>query len=142
MLTEIRTKRFCFRTNQTSLNFWEHIIENVRVKEMVDSKEDSQPQEESQGGFLYGAGFSLLFGLLLVTIGFTFCFGPGCGVWGWNIMFIAFGLPVAAGSLALMWKRSGKKAMVNGAKTIFIIGCMVAIGVIIWFVTVLNSLGS
>ena len=109
---------------------------------MTDSEEESQPQEESQAGFLPGAGISLLFGLLLVTIGFTFCFGPSCGVWGWNIMFIAFGLPVAAGSLALMWNRSGKKAMVSGAKTIFIIGCMVAIGVIIWFITVLNSLGS
>jgi|TARA_B100001540_G_scaffold314949_1_gene340994 hypothetical protein len=103
----------------------------------MESKEESQPQEESQGGFLSGAGMSLFFGLLLVAIGFEVDIGPVC----WNIMMIAFGLPVAAGSLVLSWKQSGKKAMVRGAKTIFILGCMVSVGVIIWFVTVLNSLG-
>jgi len=107
---------------------------------MEDSKEEQQPQEESQGSFLSGAGMSLLFGLILIVIGFTVPIGPN-GVVSWNIMIIALGLPVAAGSLALIWTRSGKGAMVSGAKTIFIIGCMVAIGVIIWFISVLNSLG-
>jgi len=104
---------------------------------MVDVKEESQPKEESKGGFLSGAGISLLLGLTMIVIGINFHMATLL-----NVMFIAFGLPVAAGSLALMWKRSGKKEMVNGAKMIFIIGCMVAIGVIIWFVTLLNSLGN
>tara|TARA_B100001250_G_scaffold403399_1_gene417896 strand:- start:1090 stop:1416 length:327 start_codon:yes stop_codon:yes gene_type:complete len=108
---------------------------------MVDVKEESQPKEESKGGFLSGAGISLLLGLTMIVIGINFHIGPD-GSWTWNIMIIAFGLPVSAGSLALMWKRSGKKEMVSGAKMIFIIGCMVAIGVIIWFVTLLNSLGN
>tara|TARA_B100000963_G_scaffold339023_1_gene336420 strand:+ start:145 stop:462 length:318 start_codon:yes stop_codon:yes gene_type:complete len=99
-------------------------------------------EQQSEGSFLIGAGISLLFGLILVTIGLTFCFGPGCGVWGWNILFIAFGIPVSAGSLFLIGKRSNKQAMVKGAKAILIIGCMIAIGVIIWFVNVLNSLGN
>ena len=96
---------------------------------------------ESEGSFLIGSGTSLLFGLILVTIGLTFCFGPSCGIWGWNIIFIAFGIPVSASSLLLIGKHSDKKAMVKGAKTILIVGCLVAIGVIIWFVNVLNSLG-
>ena len=105
------------------------------------SENEEEGKSESEGSFLIGAGVSLLFGLILVTIGLTFCFGPSCGVWGWNIIFIAFGIPVSAGSLFLIGKGSDKQAMVRGAKTILIIGCMVAIGVIIWFVNVLNSLG-
>ena len=88
-----------------------------------------------------GAAIALFFGILLVAIGLTVCLGPSCGDWTWNIIFIALGIPVSAGSVMLIWKRSDKKAMVQGAKTIFIIGCMVAVGVIIWFITVLNSLG-
>ena len=57
-------------------------------------------------------------------------------------MLIALGLPVAAGSLAFKWKRSGKIAMANGAMTIFKIGGIVAFGVTIWFVSLLNSLGN
>ena len=106
----------------------------------METREEAQ-KSESEGSFLIGAGVSLLFGLILVTIGLTFCFGPGCGVWGWNIIFIAFGIPVSAGSLFLIGKSSNKQSMVRGAKAILIIGCMVAIGVIIWFVNVLNSLG-
>ena len=105
------------------------------------SENEEEGKSESEGSFLVGAGLSLLFGLILVTIGLTFCFGPSCGVWGWNIIFIGFGIPVSAGSLILIGKGSDKQAMVSGAKTILIIGCMVAIGVIIWFVNVLNSLG-
>ena len=105
--------------------------------EVIEEKEQTQ-----EGSFLIGAGFSLFFGLILITIGLTFCFGPSCGIWGWNIIFIAFGIPVSAGSLFLIGKRSDKQAMIRGAKTIFIIGCMVALGVIIWFVNVLNSLGN
>jgi len=104
----------------------------------MEVKEEEQLQE---GSFLIGAGVSLFFGLILVTIGLTFCFGPSCGIWGWNIIFIAFGIPVSAGSLFLIGKRSDKQAMVRGAKAILIIGCMVAAGVIIWFISVLNSLG-
>ena len=111
----------------------------IHVK-VMETKEE-EPKSESEGSFLIGAGVSLLFGLILVTIGFTFCFGPSCGVWGWNIIFIAFGIPVSAGSLFLIGKSSDKQAMVRGAKTILIIGCMVAVGVIIWFVNVLSSLG-
>ena len=107
----------------------------------MDKNEEVQ-NSESEGSFLVGAGISLLFGLILVTIGLTLCFGPSCGVWGWNIIFIAFGIPVSAGSLVLIGKRSNKKAMILGAKTIFIIGCIVALGVIIWFINVLNSLGN
>ena len=105
------------------------------------SENEKEGKSESEGSFLIGAGVSLLFGLIFVTIGLTFCFGPSCGVWGWNIIFIAFGIPVSAGSLFLFGKSSEKQAMVRGAKTILIIGCMVAIGVIVWFVNVLNSLG-
>ena len=105
------------------------------------SENEEEGKSESEGSFLIGAGVSLLFGLIFVTIGLTFCFGPSCGVWGWNIIFIALGIPVSAGALILIWKGSDKQAMVSGAKTILIIGCMVAIGVIIWFVNVLNSLG-
>ena len=112
------------------------------MKVMVDGKEEPQPREKLQGGFLSGAAICLLFGILLVAIGLTFCFGPSCGVWGWNIIFIVLGIPVSAGSLAHIIKRSGKRSMVNGAKIVFIIGCMVTIGVIIWFVTLLNSLGN
>ena len=103
--------------------------------------ETKEEEQQSEGSFLMGAGISLLFGLILVTIGLTFCFGPSCGVWGWNIIFIAFGIPVSAGSLFLIGKRSDKQAMVRGAKAILIMGCVIAIGVIIWFITVLNSLG-
>ena len=103
--------------------------------------EDKEEEQQPEGSFLIGAGISLLFGILLVSIGLTFCFGPSCGVWVWNIIIISLGIPVSAGSVMLIWKRSDKKAMVQGAKTIFIIGCMVAVGVIIWFITVLNSLG-
>lgn len=110
------------------------------MKVMVIKEEEQK--SESEGSFIIGAGASLLFGLILVTIGLTFCFGPSCGVWGWNIIFIAFGIPVSAGSLVLIGKSSDKKAMVQGAKTILIIGCMVAVGVILWFVNVLNSLGN
>ena len=120
----------------------ERIIQSqslIHVK-VMETKEE-EPESESEGSFLIGAGVSLLFGLILVTIGFTFCFGPSCGVWGWNIIFIAFGIPVSAGSLFLIGKSSDKQAMVRGAKTILIIGCMVAVGVIVWFVNVLNSLG-
>jgi hypothetical protein len=105
------------------------------------SENEEEGKSGSEGSFLIGAGLSLLFGLILVTIGLTFCFRPSCGVWGWNIIFIAFGIPVSAGCLVLIGKQSNKKAMILGAKTIFIIGCIVALGVIIWFINVINSLG-
>ena len=105
---------------------------------MVDSKEEQKPEEGSQGSFLSGAGISLLLGLTMVFIGINYQIFSG---WFWNIMIIAFGLPVAAVSLALIWARSGKGSMVSGAIMIFIIGLIVALGVIIWFVTLLNSLG-
>ena len=68
------------------------------------SENEEEGISESEGSFLIGLNIwtgylSLLFGLILVTIGLTFCFGPSCGVWGWNIIFIAFGIPVSAGSL-------------------------------------------
>lgn len=107
----------------------------------METREKEQ-NSEPEGSFLIGAGVSLLFGLIFVTIGLTFCFGPSCGIWGWNIIFIAFGIPVSAGSMFLIGKSSDKQAMVRGAKAILIIGCMVAVGVIIWFVNVLSSLGN
>ena len=50
----------------------------------METGEDAQ-KSESEGSFLIGAGVSLLFGLILVTIGLTFCFGPSCVVWDYNI---------------------------------------------------------
>jgi len=51
-------------------------------------------------------------------------------------------LPVVAGTLVVKWKKSGKKAMAKGAMTILVIGGIVMIGVTIWFISVLNSLGN
>jgi len=109
------------------------------VEETIANEEGAQPQEESRGSFLSGSGIAWLAGLLLMGIGFTV---PLDQVGFWNVVLIALGLPVAAGSLALKWKRSGKVAMANGAMTILVIGCIVAVGVTIWFVSLLNSLGS
>ena len=44
------------------------------MKVMVDGKEESQPREKLQGGFLSGAAICLLFGILLVAIGLTLPF--------------------------------------------------------------------
>jgi len=109
------------------------------VEETIANEEGDQPQEESRGSFLSGSGIAWLAGLLLMGIGFMV---PLDQFGFWNVVLIALGLPVAAGSLALKWKRSGKIAMANGAMTILVIGCIVAVGVTIWFVTLLNSLGS
>ena len=38
------------------------------------SENEEKGKSESEGSFLIG--ISLLFGLILVTIGLTFCFGP------------------------------------------------------------------
>ncbi|NCG42164.1 MAG: hypothetical protein GWO84_01300 [Euryarchaeota archaeon] len=109
------------------------------MEETIANEEGDQPQEESRGSFLSGSGLAWLAGLLLMGIGFTVPLDP----FGfWNVVLVALGLPVAAGSLALKWKRSGKIAMANGAMTILVIGCIVAVGVTIWFVSLLNSLGN
>ena len=109
------------------------------MEETIANEEGDQPQEESRGSFLSGLGIAWLAGLLLMGIGFTI---PLDQTGFWNVVLIALGLPVAAGSLALKWKRSGKIAMANGAMTILVIGCIVAVGVTIWFVSLLNSLGN
>ena len=109
------------------------------MEETIANEEVAQPQEESRGSFLSGSGIAWLAGLLLMGIGFTV---PLDQVGFWNVVLIALGLPVAAGSLAFKWKRSGKIAMANGAMTIFKIGGIVAFGVTIWFVSLLNSLGN
>ena len=109
------------------------------MEETIANEEGDQPQEESRGSFLSGSGLAWLAGLLLMGIGFTV---PLDQVGFWNVVLIALSLPVAAGSLAFKWKRSGKIAMANGAMTILVIGCIVAVGVTIWFVSLLNSLGN
>ena len=106
---------------------------------MSNGKQELQPLEKTRGSFLAGSVITLLLGLLLVIVGFIVPIGQTVF---WNILIIAFGIPLAAGALAMIWKRSGKQSMVNGAKMTFIVGSVVAVGVIIWFVSVLNSLGS
>tara|TARA_B110001452_G_scaffold244628_1_gene228750 strand:- start:673 stop:1002 length:330 start_codon:yes stop_codon:yes gene_type:complete len=109
------------------------------VEQKVQHEEEHKPQEESQGSFLSGSGISFLSGLLLLGAGFTLrldSFGF------WNIVIIALALPVVAGFLSFKWKRSGKIAMAKGAMTILVIGCIVAVGVTIWFISVLNRLGN
>lgn len=109
------------------------------MEEAVSDEESNLKKEDSQGSFLFGSGFALLSGLVVMAIGFTV---PLDQFGFWNVVLIALGLPVAAGSLALKWKRSGKIAMANGAMTILVIGGIVMIGVTIWFISVLNSFGN
>ena len=107
--------------------------------EAVSDEEGYLKKEDSQGSFLFGSGFALLSGLLVMAIGFTVPLDP----FGfWNVVIIALSLPVVAGSLVIKWKGSGKKAMAKGAMTILVIGGIVMVGVTIWFISVLNSLGN
>ena len=109
------------------------------MEETVPSEEGDHDTKDSQGSFLLGSGFALLSGLLVMGIGFTVPLDP----FGfWNVVIIALSLPVVAGSLVLKWKGSGKKAMAKGAMTILVVGAIVMVGVTIWFISVLNSLGS
>ena len=74
-----------------------------------------------------------------MAIGFTVPLDP----FGfWNVVIIALSLPVVAGSLVIKWKGSGKKSMAKGAMMILVIGGIVMVGVTIWFISVLNSLGN
>ena len=106
---------------------------------MVESEIGDQSQEEPRGSFLSGSGISFLLGLLLMAIGFTF---PLDQVGFWNVVLIALALPVVAGSLALKWKMSGNIEMAKVAMTILVIGGVVTVGVTIWFISLLNSLGN
>ena len=107
--------------------------------EAVSDEEGYLKKEDSQGSFLFGSGFALLSGLLIMGIGFTVPLDP----FGfWNVVIIALSLPVVAGSLVIKWKGSGKKSMAKGAMMILVIGGIVMVGVTIWFISVLNSLGS
>tara|TARA_B100001109_G_C18419135_1_gene269995 strand:- start:73 stop:402 length:330 start_codon:yes stop_codon:yes gene_type:complete len=109
------------------------------MEEEVSDEESNLKKEDSQGSFLFGSGFALLSGLVVMAIGFTVPLDP----FGfWNIVIIALSLPVVAGTLVVKWKKSGKKAMAKGAMTILVIGGIVMIGVTIWFISVLNSLGN
>jgi len=109
------------------------------VEETASHEEESQELEESQGSVLFGSGFAFLSGLLVMGIGFTV---PLDSFGFWNVVIIALSLPVVAGSLVIKWKRSGNTAKAKGAMTILVIGGVVMIGVTIWFISVLNSLGS
>jgi hypothetical protein len=109
------------------------------VEETVTNEEGDLTQEDSRGSFLFGSGFAFFSGLLVMAIGFTVSLDP----FGfWNVVIIALSLPVVAGSLAIKWKRSGNIAKAKGAMTILVIGGIVTVGVTIWFISVLNSLGS
>lgn len=109
------------------------------MEEAVSDEGSNLKKEESQGSFLFGSGFALLSGFVVMAIGFTVPLDP----FGfWNIVIIALSLPVVAGSLVIKWKGSGKKAMAKGAMTILVIGGIVMIGVAMWFISVLNSLGN
>ena len=109
------------------------------MEEEVSNEESNLKKEDSQGSFLFGSGFALLSGLVVMAIGFTVPLDP----FGfWNIVIIALSLPVVAGTLVIKWKGSGKKTMAKGAMTILLIGGIVMIGVTIWFISVLNSLGN
>ena len=109
------------------------------MEETVSHEDGDQKVEDSQGSFLFGSGFALLSGLLVMGIGFTASLDP----FGfWNVVIIALSLPVVAGSLVIKWKRGGKTAKAKGAMTILVIGGIVMVGVTIWFISVLNSLGS
>ena len=109
------------------------------MEETASHEEGSQELEGSQGSVLFGSGFAFLSGLLVMGIGFTVPLDP----FGfWNVVIIALSLPVVAGSLVIKWKRSGNTAKAKGAMTILVIGGIVMIGVTIWFISVLNSLGS
>ncbi|RJU89439.1 MAG: hypothetical protein DWC07_06075 [Candidatus Poseidoniales archaeon] len=109
------------------------------MEEAVSDEESNQKIEDSQGSFLFGSGFALLSGLVVMGIGFTV---PLDQFGFWNVVIIALSLPVVAGSLVIKWKGSGKKAMAKGAMTILVIGGIVMIGVTIWFISILNSLGN
>ena len=109
------------------------------MEETIANEEGAQPQEESRGSFLSGSGIAWLAGLLLMGIGFTV---PLDQVGFWNVVLIALGLPVAAGSLALKWKLSGNMEMAKGAMTVLVIGGIVTVGVTIWFISLMNSLGN
>jgi len=109
------------------------------MEEEVSNEESNLKKEDSQGSFLLGSGFALLSGLVVMAIGFTVPLDP----FGfWNIVIIALSLPVVAGTLVIKWKGSGKKTMAKGAMTTLLIGGIVMIGVTIWFISVLNSLGN
>ena len=109
------------------------------MEQTAESENGGLPQEESRGSFLSGSGISFFSGLLLIGIGFTIPLGQ---VGFWNVVLIALGLPVAAGSLALKWKLSGDMEMAKGAMTVLVIGGIVTVGVTIWFISLMNSLGN
>ena len=108
--------------------------------EKTASNDEVDPDDkDSQGGFVFGSGFAFISGFLVMGIGFAVPLDP----FGfWNIVIIALSLPIVAGSLVIRWKRSGMTAKANGALTILGLGVIVMLGVTIWFISVLNSLGN
>lgn len=109
------------------------------MEQTVDKEKGDLPEEEFRNSFLSGSGLAFFSGLLLMAIGFTI---PLDQVGFWNVVIIALSLPVIAGSLAFKWKRSGKTAMAKGAMTILVIGCIFAVSVAVWFISLMNSLGN
>ena len=109
------------------------------MEQLVESEIGDQSQEEPRGYFLSGSGISFFLGLLLMGIGFTI---PIDRFGFWNFVLIALALPIVASSLALKWKMSGNIEMAKVAMTILVIGGVVTVGVTIWFISLLNSLGN
>ena len=99
------------------------------------SKQISKPD-----GFFTGMGLTLGYAflgtsLLLILASFT------QHSFFWVVVAIAGVLPGLGIYLAVNWRREGKRAKSIGAMTAVVIGCFIAGGITIWFMSFLNSLG-
>ena len=103
--------------------------------------EDQQSSASSkQTGFFTGLGVTLA-SAFIATLLLVYLAAMTQHSFFWVVVIIASVLPVLGIYLAVKWRREGKRTKSIGAITAVVIGCFIADGTTIWFISFLNSLG-
>ena len=107
---------------------------------MGDEQVDENPHS---GGFWKGLSLALTsaflgtFLLLWVTLAVT----PTHHSFFWTVVIIAGAFPTLGIYFTRRWVKVNK-SMASGARVALIIGIIIAVSIVAWFISVLNSLGS
>jgi len=103
-------------------------------------KEEQPDGNHNQGGFWTGT-FLTLTSALLVTFLLLFIASFSQQSIFWAVVIIASVLPITGIYLTKKWGKRSNKSMANGARISMRMGVIIAVCVVLWFHSFLNSLG-
>ena len=105
--------------------------------------EDQVGEGPHSGGFWKGLGLALASAFIgtFLLLWITLAVAPTHHSFFWTVVVIAGAFPTLGVYFTRRWVKVNK-SMASGARVAVIIGIILAVGIVAWFISVLNSLGS